>query len=182
MNAAKFCLSLTAAVLTSTALAEDPTTPRLRPTPPAPPAPVEEPKEPVLPDTLGLIPETPEPAKKPKGGALKEKEPGEKVDRTTAAENELGSRIRLRELTNRVRQEPKIAAELERANAAKTDYEKREALKSYYKQLYDRIVKIDPSLDKRVAEIRAKSLHRLAETRVDPTEPIDPADRTNGRE
>lgn len=178
MNATKFCLSLTAAVLTSTSLAEDPTAPRLRPTPPAP---VEEPKvAPLPPDTLGLIPEAPEPVKKPKGEALKE--PTEKVDRTTAAENELGSRVRLRELTTRVRQEPKIVAEWERANAAKTDYEKREALKSYYKQLYDRIVKLDPSLEKRVMEIRAKSLHRLAETRVDPTEPIDPADRTNGRE
>jgi hypothetical protein len=71
-----------------------------------------------------LIPEAPEPVKKPKGTALKEPGDKEKVDRTTAAENELASRVRLRELTTKVRQEPKIIAEWERAQTAKTDYEK----------------------------------------------------------
>jgi hypothetical protein len=179
MSATKFFLFLTSTVLAATAVAEDPTAPRLRPTPPVP---LEEPKEapapapaPAANESLGLIPETFEPVKKPKGAALKE--PGQKVDRTTAAENELGSRVRLRELTNRVRQEPKVVAEWDRAHTAKTDYEKREALKSYYKLLYDRIVILDPTLQKRVFEVRSKSLHRLAETRVDPTEPIDPAER-----
>jgi hypothetical protein len=80
-------------------------------------------------------------------------------------------------LTTKVRQEPKIVAEWDRAETAKTDYEQREALKSYYKLLYDRIVKIDPTLEKRVAAIRTKSIHRLTETRIDPTEPIDPSGR-----
>jgi len=185
MSATKLSLFLTSALLTATAWAQDPdpTTPRLRPTlpvpPPAPPA-LEDPASPIPTEPLSLIPETPEPVKKPKGEALKDptdKAEKEKVDRTTAAENELAGRVRLRELTTRVRQEPKIAGEWNRAQTAKTDYEKREALKNYYKLLYDRITKLDPSLQKRVAEVRAKSLHRLTETRIDPTEAIDPADR-----
>src|SRR4030095_2199460 len=102
-------------------------------------------------------------AKKPKGEALLE--PTKKVDRTTAAENELAARVRLRELTTRVRQEPNVAAEWDRAQTARTDFDKRDALKNYYKLLYDRIVKLDPTLQKRVAEMRTKSLHRLSETR-----------------
>jgi hypothetical protein len=38
-------------------------------------------------------------------------------------------------------------------------------------------VKLDPSLEKRVTQIRARSIHRLTETRIDPTEPIDPTER-----
>jgi hypothetical protein len=180
MSATKLSFLLTSAVIATTALAQDPTKPRLRPTAPAP-APLEEPKaapEPNAPpfnENLGLIPEAPEPAKKPKGEALVE--PTKKVDRTTAAENELAARVRLRELTTRVRQEPNVAAEWDRAQTARTDFDKRDALKNYYKLLYDRIVKLDPTLQKRVAEMRTKSLHRLTETRIDPTEPIDPTER-----
>jgi len=57
------------------------------------------------------------------------------------------------------------------------DFEKREALTSYYTLLYDRIAKLDPKLKTRTTEIRNKSIHRLSQTRIDPTDPIDPRER-----
>lgn len=143
------------------------------------------PKEPALPsaptakEPFSLIPETLEPAPKPGGSALIE--PGataatavQKIDKTTAAQDELRARIKMRELKTKVERDPKIAGELDRANAAKTDYEKREGLRSYYTMLYDRIAKIDSSLKKRAADAKMRMTHRLDQTRIAPTEPTEP--------
>jgi hypothetical protein len=62
---------------------------------------------------------------------------------------------------------------------ARTDLEKRDALKSYYKLLYARIVKLDPSVTKVSVLREAAALRRLEQTRIDPTEPLDPQERTN---
>jgi hypothetical protein len=152
--------------------------PQLRPTAPAPAAGERQ-------DPIGLIPDLLEPAPKPEGGAIPQ--PGRdlsgsdgrgpRVDRTTAAQDEMAARIRFRELTNKVSLDPKIAGELEKANNAKTDLEKREGLKQYYTLLYGRVVKLDRSLEKRATALKARLIHRLAQTRIDPTEPIDPGER-----
>jgi hypothetical protein len=154
--------------------------PQLRGDEPAPkdPAmklePAAAPKEP-----LGLIPETLEPVPKPSGtaliepGAAMEKVIEQKIDKTTAAQDELNARIKMRELKTKFERDPKISAELERANTAKTDYEKREALRSYYTMLYDRIGKADSSLKKRATEAKQRLTHRLDQTRVAPTEPVE---------
>lgn len=136
-------------------------------------------------EPLSLIPETLEPAPKPKGSALTE--PGEmtsgsstkeqKIDKTTAAQDELDARIKMRELKTKAERDPKLQAELDRANSAKTDYEKREGLRTYYTMLYDRVAKMDPSLKKRALEARVRMTHRLDQTRIAPTEPIEPDER-----
>jgi hypothetical protein len=154
-------------------MAQDAPKPQLRSSGPAP---ITAPTTATTTEQLGLIPEAPlERTEKPKGNALEEPDSSaQRIDRSTAAEDEIGARIRLRQLTTRVRNEPKVQAELERANSARTDLEKREALKAYYQLLYSRIGAIDPSLAKRVQVLRARSIHRLAQTRIDPTDPIDP--------
>jgi len=169
----KLALTL-ASLLTAAAFAQQP---QLRPTPPELQS---TPAQPAAQDGLGLIPEAPEPAGKPKGHALTEPgRSGPRVDRTSAAQNELADRIRLRELITKVRREPKVAAEWDRAETAKTDLEKREALKSYYTLLYDRVAKLEPKLKTRTTEIQRQSIHRLAQSRIDPTDPIDPRERDN---
>lgn len=60
----------------------------------------------------------------------------------------------------------------ERAQAATTEYEKREALKSYYKLLYARMSKLDRSVIKLIDQRQQLSLRRLEQTRIDPTEPL----------
>lgn len=139
-------------------------------------------------EPLGLIPDTLVPVPKPKGTALTEPsglEEGtmkeQKIDKTTAASDELNQRIKMRDLKTKVDRDPKVAGELERANVAKTDYEKREALRSYYTMLYDKIAKLDPSLQKRANDAKSRMTHRLDQTRVAPTEPIEPEERVSAR-
>jgi len=87
----------------------------------------------------------------------------------------------MRELKTKVDRDPKIAGELDRANSAKTDYEKREAMRSYYTLLYDAIAKLDPSLKKRAEEAKLRMTKRLDQTRVAPTEPLASEERTSLR-
>jgi hypothetical protein len=167
----KLALAL-ASLFTLAALAQQP---QLRPTPPelqpAQPAPAPQ-------EGLGLIPEAPEPAPKPRGTALVEPRAALEratgtIDRTAAVQNEMAERVRLRELIVKVRKEPKVAAELDRAETARTDLEKREALKNYYTLLYDRVAKLEPKLKTRVTELQRRSINRLTQTRLDPTEPLE---------
>lgn len=137
-------------------------------------------------ENLGLIPETPQPVTKPKSKAIPEPKISRKASDspapTSASEDEMAARIRLRQLKTRVLREPKVQELFERAQTAPTDYEKREALKAYYKQLYSRIEQLDGSLKKRVTVLRNQSLHRITQAGIDPTDPIDSSvrsDRTN---
>ena len=98
-------------------------------------------------DSLGLIPEAPAPEKKPKP------EP-QKKSSTEQASDDLQARIRYREARTKALQDPRIQMEWDRAQAAKTDPEKREAMKSYYTLLCDRLVKIDPTTKSRVEKLR----------------------------
>jgi len=134
-------------------------------------------------ENLGLIPETPEPTTKPKGTAIPEPKLSRKAadlpSVTSASEDEMAARIRLRQLKSRVLREPKVQALYEKAQAAPTDYEKRETLKEYYKLLYTRIEKLDGSLKKRVAALQHQSISRLTQTKIDPTDPLDPSERAD---
>ena len=64
------------------------------------------------------------------------------------------------------------------AEKAKTDLEKREALKRYYTLLNARIRKLDGSLSKVAIERETTATRRLGQTRIDPTEPLDPDERS----
>ena len=98
-------------------------------------------------DALGLIPESPVPAKKPKPAPPKKSS-------TEQASDDLQTRIRYREARTKALQDPKIQMEWDRAQAAKTDPEKREAMKNYYTLLCDRVVKIDPATKPRIEKLR----------------------------
>lgn len=131
------------------------------------------PAEPVG-ESLPLIPETPATVEKPKGMAIPEpKAEKEKKSQTEISADELQQRIRFRAAKTRALKDPAVQAEWDRANGVRTDLEKREALKSYYKLLYGRMAKIDGSLKKRIDFAQARSLRRLEQTRIDPTEPLE---------
>jgi len=134
---------------------------------------------------LPLIPEAPATVPKPPGRAIPQrptetsKAPAiEKKSKTETASDELRQRIRFREVKTRALRDPAVQAEWERAQRAGTDFEKREALKNYYKLLYGRMARIDQSLKPRIAEYQRVAVRRLKQTRVDPTEPLDPQERT----
>jgi hypothetical protein len=162
-------LALFAALLTSTLVAQEPAKPELPSSPPSPVAPA-----PILnSEPLPLIPDTLEqPVEKPRGTALIQP----KRDKTSEAENELATRIRLRELRSKALKDPKIQAEWERAHTVKTDAEKRASLTSYYALLYTRMAKLDGSLKQRITALQNLSIRRLTPRNIDPSNVLETRD------
>ncbi|MGB8167667.1 MAG: hypothetical protein WCF18_09275 [Chthoniobacteraceae bacterium] len=130
------------------------------------PMPAAEPEVTLIPEQ---VPQNVKPAPAP--------QPEEKKSKTEQSAEELMERIHFREAKVKAERDPKVQAEWESATKAKTDYDKREALKRYYTLLYSRILKLDGSVRK-TAELRqAAALRRLQQTRIDPTEPLDDEER-----
>ena len=98
--------------------------------------------------------------------------PIKKRDASTAdAEDLVRQRIRMREAKTKAQREPAVQAEWDRAAAMKTDYEKREVLKGYYRLLYGRMAKIDPTLKTSADQQLQESLGRLEQNHIAPTQP-----------
>ena len=62
----------------------------------------------------------------------------------------------------------------QKADKAKSDEVKRQALREYYDLLAKRMKKIDPSLSEWIDTMHAAYLRRLAQVRVEPTIPVNP--------
>ena len=101
-------------------------------------------------ESLELIPEAPKGTARPKA---KSSEPKKKSS-TEQASDDLQARIRYREIRTRALEDPKLQQEWDRAEAAKTEPDKREALKSYYRLLCDRMIRLDPTVKPRVEAYR----------------------------
>ena len=108
-------------------------------------------------ESLGLIPEAPKNTAKPKAEPAESK----KKSSTEKESDDLVARIRYREAKTRALQDPAVQQEWDRAQAAKTEPEKRETMKSYYKLLCDRMVKIDSTVKPRVEVLRKSLVWRL---------------------
>ena len=151
--------------------AQDAPKPQLRTTPPSPlaPPPIAES------EALPLIPEGVEQREQPKGTgtgtALAEPK---KINKTSEAENELTARIRMRELKTRALRDAKVRAEWQRAQTARTDAEKRDALTAYYTQLYGKIGEFDGSIKKRAEVLKEASIRRITQRRIAPSEMLEP--------
>lgn len=87
---------------------------------------------------------------------------------TADSQQEIADRIKFREAKTKALRDPQIQAEQEKVDAAKTDQEKRAALKRYYTLFYAKILKIDGSLKKLVADRQKDSLKLLDQSRVRP--------------
>jgi hypothetical protein len=85
----------------------------------------------------------------------------------------LDLRIRYRQARTRSATDPAVQAAWEDSRVAKTDFDKREAMKRYYNTLYKKMLALDKSIAPLVTERQRVALHRLDQTRVEPTqEPI----------
>lgn len=102
-----------------------------------------------------------------------------KPSKTQVAEDEVKQRIQYRLAKNKAVRDPAVQAAWDEAEQAKTDLEKREAMKRYYTLLNARIRKIDSSLSKVAIERQTDATRRLGQTRIDPTEPLNPDDRSD---
>lgn len=122
---------------------------------------------------IGLIPETLEPVPKPKGGReVTEPDSDQKIDKTTAAQDELKAKIDLREAKTKAERDPKVQEQWELSKTAKTPLQRREALTAYYKLLYGKAAKLAPSVAKQANTERDQLIRRMAQTRIAPTEPL----------
>ena len=101
----------------------------------------------------------------------------EKRSKTEVAEDALQGRIRYRQAKTKAIRDPKVISELARADAALTDQERRDALKSHYKLLFARMEKLDKTLKPQL-ELRSKNaLGRLTQVRMEPTQRLETRSR-----
>ena len=121
------------------------------------------------PSGLSLIPEMPLPPDKSRPRTVES--PIKKRDSTADAEDLVRQRIRMREARTKAQREPAVQAEWDRAVTMRTDYEKREVLKGYYRLLYGRMAKIDPTLKTPIDQQLQESLLRLEQSHIAPTQP-----------
>lgn len=91
--------------------------------------------------------------------------PARKPSKTLATEEELKARIRFREVKTRALEDPAVQGEWERAHAAKTDPERREAFHAYYTRLFARMLKLDGSLAERIEAHKKLTFARIDQTR-----------------
>ena len=90
-------------------------------------------------------------------------------------------RIRLREIKTQALKDEGVQLEMETANAAKTDSDKRAALKRYYNLLCNRMIKIDPSLKTEIEARRHSYLARYDQNRVRTAEEASGFDLRNAQ-
>lgn len=81
--------------------------------------------------------------------------------------------IKYREVRVKVDNEPEVVAMREKSETAKTDEDKRAALRTYYRMLFKRMVAIDKSLELKCKIMESAYLRRLAQTRIEPTIPLN---------
>lgn len=123
-------------------------------------------------EDLSLIPEIPvlKPARKGKANkpaAVKKK------SSTEQSSDDLQARIRYRQIKTRALQDPRLQEQWDAAQTAPTDFEKRTTLRSYYEQLYDRMLKLDPSLRPQVQVARKALRWRFEQRGIQASEAIE---------
>jgi hypothetical protein len=121
----------------------------------------------------------PQPSSLPSSSTRNPRTAPSKPSKTQIAEDEVKQRIQYRLAKNKAVRDPAVQAAWDAAETARTDLEKREALKRYYTLLNARIRKVDGSLSKVAIERQTAATRRLEQTRIDPTEPLDPDERSD---
>lgn len=139
------------------------------------------------PTPLPLIPDMPAPVEKPtyhgnssgSTGSGRNNPAPVKKNKTAESIDDVADRIKLREAKIKALKDEKIQAEWDTAQTAKTDYEKRAALRRYYTLLYTKIIKIDGSLKKLATVRMAESIKQLDQNLVRPEEYTKQASATH---
>lgn len=82
--------------------------------------------------------------------------------------------IRYKEVRTQVDKDPKVVSLFQQAEEAKTQEDKRAALREYYRLLFKKMISIDKSLTDRCKIMEEAYLRRLAQERLEPTIPLNP--------
>jgi hypothetical protein len=139
------------------------------------------PTGPTLEKNLPLIPETAPSSHRGKGGkpgktgrSGPNASPGASPHDTFGVESDIRLRIHIREAQTRAANDPSVQADWVAAHNTRTDPERREALKVYYNHLYDKMIKIDPSIATLANARRQGSIDRMYYARLGDEVPDNP--------
>jgi hypothetical protein len=89
-------------------------------------------------------------------------------------EQEIKVKIRYKETRLKVEKTPTLEALLAKAKSARNFESERAAYREYYRELFRRMKKLDPTLTKKCDAMETAYLSRLAQTRIEPTIPLEP--------
>jgi hypothetical protein len=94
---------------------------------------------------------------------------------------DLDLRVRYRQAHTRASSDPAVRALWEQSRLAHTDFEKREAMKSYYELIYKKMLSYDKGIEPIVTDRKSYNIRRLVQTRVSPTEGLPEVDGVDNR-
>ena len=92
----------------------------------------------------------------------------------SAQEIERKLKARYQEVRIQVEKDPAVRSLMEQSKTAKTFEDERAALREYYRLLFKKIRKVDKALTDRCDRLEQAYLARLAQTRIEPTIPLNP--------
>lgn len=92
----------------------------------------------------------------------------------SAGEIERKNKIRYQEVRTQVEKDPAVRSLYEQSQTAKSFEDERAALREYYRLLFKKIRKVDKDLTERCDALEAAYIARLAQTRIEPTIPLNP--------
>jgi hypothetical protein len=92
----------------------------------------------------------------------------------SAQEIERKLKVRYQEVRVQVEKDPAVRSLMEQSKAAKSFEDERAALREYYRLLFKKMKKADKDLTARCDRLEQAYLARLAQTRVEPTIPLNP--------
>jgi len=98
--------------------------------------------------------------------------PGAATDNTK--EKARQTEIRYKEVRVQAEKDPQVAGMMKKADKAKTDEDKRAALREYYRLLFAKMVSIDKSLADKCKAMELAYIRQLAQERLEPTIPLNP--------
>jgi hypothetical protein len=92
----------------------------------------------------------------------------------SALERERKQRIRYREVRVTAEKDPQVVEMKERSEKATSPEGKRAALREYYRLVSQKITAIDSSLKAMSKSMEEAYIRRMAQTRIEPTIPLEP--------
>jgi len=92
----------------------------------------------------------------------------------SASEIERKLKVRYKEVRIEVEKDPAVRSLWEQAQSAKTFEDERAALREYYRLLFKKMKKVDKDLTARCEVMERAYIARLAQSRVEPTIPLNP--------
>ncbi len=93
---------------------------------------------------------------------------------------QLRTTARIRELKSLLKNDPELNAQLEHQRRAKTFEGRRTAMRNYYTLLYNKIAKMDPSVEKAAMQQLHRKLSAMKQNRIRPSVLIEDIRRIPG--